>query len=162
MRSAVMASRNFAETPEAAGSSDRARRDGSLGYVIMAAHRAFTRALRQRLEPHGVTLAQWYFLRELWQDEGLNQRELSRRVGVSEPTTVTALNLMARRDLIERRRENGDRRTLYVYLTPKGRALRRSLLRDGLVVNADAARDLPAASVERVKRLLLQMIDNLD
>jgi DNA-binding MarR family transcriptional regulator len=157
-----MASRDFAETPAPARSSERAQRDGSLGYIILAAHRAFTRALRERLEPHGVTLAQWYFLRELWQGEGLSQRELSRRMGVSEPTTVAALNLMTRRELIERRRENGDKRTLYIYLTPKGRALRRSLLRDGLSVNTAAADDLPPAEVERVKRLLLQMIDNLD
>ena len=156
-----MASSSIAEKPEPVRLSDQARRDGSLSYIIKTAHRAFTRALQARLKPHGVTLAQWYFLRELWIEEGLNQRELSRRVGVSEPTTVTALNLMVRRKLAERRRRNGDRRTLYIYLTPKGRALRSSLLSDGLKVNNDAAHGLTAADIERMKRLLLQMVDNL-
>ena len=156
-----MASSDIAEETGPLRQSERARRDGSLGYIVKVAHRAFTRALQECLKPHGVTLAQWYFLRELWIEEGLSQRELSRRVGVSEPTTVTALALMVRRKLAERRRRGGDRRTLYIYLTPKGRALRGTLLDDGLKVNNDAARGLAAADVERLKQLLLRAVDNL-
>lgn len=142
--------------------AERARRDRSLGYIIKAAHRAFTRALQDRLRPHGVTLAQWYFLRELWTEDGLTQRELSHRVDVSEPTTATAINLMVRRKLVERRRANGDRRTFYIHLTPRGEALRQSLLSDGLRVNLDAARGLPERDIAKLKTLLVQMIANLE
>ena len=41
----------------------------------------------------------WYFLRGLWEEDGLTQRELSDRVGSMEPTTQTALRSMGKRTL---------------------------------------------------------------
>lgn len=134
----------------------------SIGYLIKESHQAFTRALRARLAPHGITVGQWFFLRELWGEEGVSQRELSRRMGVSEPTTVTALNLMAARKLIERRRKGEDRRSLYVFLTPKGRALRDRVLPDALTANDAAARGFSDAEVVRLRATLGRLIKNLE
>src|SRR3954465_10604952 len=67
---------------------------GSLGYLIRDANRAFQRLLEKRIAPHGVTRGQWYFLRVLWEEDGISQRELSLRVGMMEPTTVIALRSM--------------------------------------------------------------------
>ena len=67
---------------------------GSLGYLVRDANRAFQRLLERRISPHGVTRGQWYFLRVLWEEDGLSQRELSARVGMMEPTTVIALRGM--------------------------------------------------------------------
>ena len=52
---------------------------GSLGYLVRDANRAFQRLLEKRISPHGVTRGQWYFLRVLWEEDGLSQRELSAR-----------------------------------------------------------------------------------
>ncbi len=46
--------------------------------------------------PYGLKRGQWYFLRVLWTEDGLSQRELSARVGTMEPTTVIALRSMER------------------------------------------------------------------
>ena len=62
--------------------------NNSIGYLARLAFRSFSRALEKRTLPHGVTAAQWRFLRVLWLEEGITQRELSRRVGLREPTTV--------------------------------------------------------------------------
>ncbi len=134
----------------------------SLGYLIKESQRAFTRALQSRLEPWGITVGQWFFLRELWGEEGLSQRELSRRMGVSEPTTVTALKLMVERKLIERRRKGEDRRSLYVFLTPRGRALRDRVLPSALTVNDAAACGFSAKEVAKLRATLGRMIRNLE
>jgi hypothetical protein len=63
----------------------------SVGYQIRATHWALQRFLQLKIEPHGVTPGMWYFLRALWHEDGLNQRELSRRVGTMEPTTLSAI-----------------------------------------------------------------------
>ena len=68
----------------------------SSGYLVRDAHRAFQRLLERRIAPYGVTRGQWYFLRVLWNADGLSQRELSMRVGMMEPTTVIALRSMER------------------------------------------------------------------
>ncbi len=100
----------------------------SVGYQLRMANRATQRYLQVRIEPHGVTPGMWYFLRSLWQEDGLTQRELSRRIGTMEPTTLTALAAMEKAGLITRDRDARDRRKLSVRLTEKGHALKHDLL----------------------------------
>ena len=109
--------------------ADMFRQSGmSLPRAAREAHRAITRALQNRIADHGISMGQWYFLRALWEEDGLTQRELSQRVGMMEPTTVTALNTLERCDLVQRVRNPHDRRKVNIYLTPKGKALRSEIL----------------------------------
>src|ERR1700689_4772784 len=100
----------------------------SSGYLVRDAHRAFQRLLERRIAAYGVTRGQWYFLRVLWNADGLSQRELSARVGMTEPTTVIALRGMAASGLIRRVRGDDDRRKVGVFLTAKAKRLRNELL----------------------------------
>src|ERR1700679_1011863 len=93
--------------------------NSSLGYLFKEAHTAYTTALRRKLKPYGITLAQWYFLRELWQHEGLTQRQLSRRMKISEPTAGSALLIMEKNGLIARKQNKDDLRGLHIFLTEK-------------------------------------------
>src|SRR5215470_14389547 len=99
----------------------------SAGYLVRDAHRAFQRLLEKRIMGHGITRGQWYFLRVLWSEDGLSQRELSSRVGMMEPTTVIALRSMERAGLIRRSRSVEDRRVTRVRLTAKAKRLRNEL-----------------------------------
>src|SRR5262245_1918180 len=82
----------------------------SSGFLVRDANRAFQRLLEKRIAPYGVSRGQWYFLRVLWAEDGLSQRELSARVGTMEPTTVIALRSMERSGLIRRVRSTDDKR----------------------------------------------------
>ncbi|WP_411288765.1 MarR family winged helix-turn-helix transcriptional regulator, partial [Phenylobacterium sp.] len=97
--------------------------NNSLGYLTRIAFRSFSRALEKRTLPHGVTAGQWRFLRVLWREDGLTQRELSRRVGMREPTTVTALKGLEKSGFVRRKQSDADRRKIHVYLTPTARKL---------------------------------------
>jgi DNA-binding MarR family transcriptional regulator len=74
-------------------------------------------------------------LRLLWEQDGLTQKELSSELGLTEATTVTAMDVMETRGLIQRRRNAQDRRKLNICLTPQGRALKRRLLPYAAEVN---------------------------
>src|SRR5437870_665414 len=76
--------------------------DESVGYQVRTTHRLLQRMLQVSIEPYGVTLGMWYFLRALWEEDGLTQRELSRRIGTMEPTTLTAIQTMERSGLVKR------------------------------------------------------------
>lgn len=102
--------------------------DMSIGYQVRATHRALQRFLKGKIAPFGVTLGMWYFLRVLWEQDGLTQRELSERVGTMEPTTLTAIQAMERNGLVERVRNAEDKRKINVFLTKKGNGLRRVLM----------------------------------
>src|SRR5436305_14751879 len=111
---------------------------GSLGYLVRDANRAFQRLLEKRIAPHGVTRGQWYFLRVLWNEDGLSQRELSARVGMMEPTTVIALRSMERSGLIRRVRSTDDKRKTHVWLTPKAKRMRGKLLQVARTITDEA------------------------
>src|SRR3989337_2199173 len=100
----------------------------SSGYLVRDAHRAFQHVLEQRIAGFGVTRGQWYFLRVLWIEDGLTQRELSARVGMMEPTTVIALRSMEKAGLVRRVRSRDDKRRTHVWLTAEGRRMQNRLL----------------------------------
>ncbi|MGH6968132.1 MAG: MarR family winged helix-turn-helix transcriptional regulator [Stellaceae bacterium] len=133
----------------------------SVGYQVRWTHRALQRALEARIRPYGITLGMWYFLRALWEEGGLSQRELSERAGTAEPTTVTALRAMERRGLVVRVQNRNDRRKFNIYLTKTARALRELLLPEARDVNRVATAGLSAAEVEALKRTLTRLRANL-
>jgi len=134
----------------------------SSGFLVRAANRAFQRALEVEITRHGVTPGQWYFLRVLWEQDGLNQRELSGQVGMTEPTTVVALNSMEKAKLIKRVRSTSDKRKVHVFLTAKGKRLRDVMLPLAREVNAVAEVDVSAADKAAFRRVLAKMIENLE
>lgn len=117
--------------------------------------------MRTRLQTHDITPGQWYFLRTLWAEEGLSQRELSRRVGTTEPTTVSALRLLDRNGLIRRVRNPTDRRTINIFLTDKARALRDELMPLAVDVNETATAGLSAEEFGQLRALLHRIRENL-
>ena len=135
--------------------------NNSLGYLCRIAFRSFSRALEKRTLPHGVTAGQWRFLRVLWLEDGLTQRELSRRVGMREPTTVTALKGMEKSDLVRRQQSSEDRRKIHVFLTPRALALRARLAPYVAEVNEIATEGLTAEEIETLRRLLQHVGRNL-
>jgi DNA-binding MarR family transcriptional regulator len=147
-----------AETPE----DDILPPSRSVGYLVRQTHRAFTRALQARIAPRGVSIGMWFFLRALWQEDGISQRELSRRVGMMEPTTASALGNMERKGLVRRIRNRSDRRIVNVFLTERGRALRRELLPLAAAVNAEALRGISGNEVAHLRALLAKLQARLD
>lgn len=133
----------------------------SLGYLTRIAFRSFSRALELRTLPHGVTSGQWRFLRVLWQGDGITQRELSRGVGMREPTTVIALKSLEKSGFVVRKQSTEDRRRIHVYLTPLAKKLERKLLPAVAEVNEIATKGMTPKEVEQLRRLLAKVGENL-
>lgn len=156
---AAIKSNRALEAP-AAGPADLQPED-SAGFLIRDTHLLFAKALRNRLQTHQITPGQWYFLRALWAEEGLSQRELSRRVGTTEPTTVSALRLLARNGLISRVRNPDDRRTINIFLTDKARDLRTELMPMAFDVNENATAGFSPAEFSQLRSFLRRIRENL-
>jgi len=133
----------------------------SVAYQLRDAYRSFARALQKGLEPHDVNAGSWLFLRQLWEKDGLTQRELTERVGLMQPNTNAALKQLSRRGLIRQTVDAKDRRKINILLTPKGRALRSKLIPLAIRIRNDAVRGIGAADLELVSRVLAKMKANL-
>ena len=132
-----------------------------LAHLVKDATRALVRALQVRLAGHGVSFGHWTYLRILWEQDGLTQRELSAQAGVMEPTALGALRAMEERGYVTRRQRRDNRKNVYVHLTAKGRALKDRLVPLAEDVNRVAVAGMSDADIVRLRRLLLAMIENL-
>ena len=135
--------------------------DDRLAHLVKDATRALVRALQVRLAEHGVPFGHWTFLRILWEHDGLTQSELSTEAGVMEPTTFSALKAMEKLGYITRKQVPGNRKNVYVFLTARGRALKRKLVPVAEEVNRLAVTGLARKDVERTRAHLLAIIENL-
>lgn len=132
-----------------------------VAFLLRDTQRALSRLLSARIAEYGVSIGQWYFLRTLWDEDGLTQRELSLRVGMMEPTTVTALNGMEQNGLVRRVRNPHDRRKMNIFLTDRGRALKAQLVPIEAELNRLAVEGISARDAEALERVLRQILKNL-
>ena len=135
--------------------------DDRLAHLVRDAARAFVRALTVRLAEQGVSFGHWAFLRALWEQDGLTQKQLSDEVGVMEPTTFAAVRAMERLGYVRREQREGNRKNVHVVLTPSGRALKRRLVPMAEEVNEIGLAGVDAAQVATVRRVLVTVIANL-
>jgi DNA-binding MarR family transcriptional regulator len=135
--------------------------DDRMAHLVKDATRALVRSLQTRLAGHGVSFGHWTFLRILWESDGLTQSELSREAGVMEPTTFTALKAMETRGYIVRRQLAGNRRKVHIFLTAKGRTLKRKLVPLAEDVNHLAVRGVASADIAATRRTLVAVLVNL-
>jgi MarR family transcriptional regulator, organic hydroperoxide resistance regulator len=156
------------QKPAAVGDTQRLLRhwreavpNDRMAHLVKDATRALVRSLQTRLAEHGVSFGHWTFLRILWESDGLTQSELSREAGVMEPTTFTALKAMEARGYVVRRQLAGNRRKVHIFLTAKGRALKRTLVPLAEDVNRIAVRGVTAADVAATRRTLVAVLMNL-
>jgi MarR family transcriptional regulator for hemolysin len=92
-----------------------------LQFVELA--RRWRRALDYRLAQTGLTDATWAPLVRLHDvGDGLQQKDLALRAGLSEPSLVRLLDILEDGGLIERRADETDRRAKLIFLTDAGRA----------------------------------------
>lgn len=120
------------------------------------------KVLKGRLAAHGITLAQFSLLRELWTENGIKQNELSERLGTTQPATVVTIDSLEKRDLIRRERGTDDRRVVRIFLTPEGAELRDVILGYAYDLAQAAVVGLPPAEVELVRTRLIAMRTNLE
>jgi MarR family transcriptional regulator, organic hydroperoxide resistance regulator len=135
-------------------------RDHNIGYLLHDTTRLLMRLLQQRLDAHGITLGNWFILRELWESDGLILRELASRMDLLGPSIVAAVDLMEKRGLVSRERNRIDRRQVHVFLTEKGHQMREPLLelsRDATMIGVRGFKD---ADIVQLRRLLLIMREN--
>jgi MarR family transcriptional regulator for hemolysin len=147
--------------PDARSVTRFADPNNSVGYLTRIAFRAFSRALERRTMPFGVSAGQWRFLRQLWIEDGLTQRELSQRVSMREPTTVTAVNSLVRSGFVDRVPSVSDRRKIHIYLTARGRELQAALLPFVAEVNDLASKGVDPAEMDIFVRVLGRINANL-
>ncbi|MFV0512867.1 MAG: MarR family winged helix-turn-helix transcriptional regulator [Jhaorihella sp.] len=133
-------------------------KQNSAGYLANHMARLFANRLHRRIGPLGLSPARFPVLLELWEQDGLTQSELVRRLDVEQATMANTLGRMERDGLIERQPSRTDRRARLVYLTPKARALQADAVAAAQAENRQALSSLSEAEQARFLDLMRRVI----
>ncbi|WP_117193108.1 MarR family winged helix-turn-helix transcriptional regulator [Rhizobium terrae] len=110
-------------------------RSHSATYLAGQLAKGFARSLQKRATLLGFSPGQFPVLLELWQEDGLTQKQLLDKLEVEQATLANTLSRMERDGLIQRTPHPSDRRAQIITLTALGREL------EGRAVEAAAEAD---------------------
>jgi DNA-binding MarR family transcriptional regulator len=134
----------------------------SLGYHVRQLAETWQDVMDQEGELRGVTVSQWRYLRELWEEDGLTSGELTRRVGRQGPTTVVAVQGLERAGFVRVVKSREDRRKSIVYLPARGRRMAQTMAPAIDDVNGRALVNLTESEIRTFKRLIVRIQRTLD
>lgn len=97
--------------------------DELLCFALYSANNAMGRLYRPLLARHGLTYPQYLVLVALWQGDAQKVNDLGAALNLESNTLTPLLKRMEAADLVQRRRNPQDERSVIVSLTTKGRAL---------------------------------------
>lgn len=126
----------------------------SAGYLLHDVHKMQSRLLQEELAKFGVAFGSWYYLRVLWDQDGLNQHDLSKRVNVNDASTRTAIDRMEQDGLVNRQPHPEDRRQSCIFLTKRARDLRSKLMPIAIELN----RALVTGFSEKEQRAFIDLL----
>jgi MarR family 2-MHQ and catechol resistance regulon transcriptional repressor len=105
-------------------SPSQPQRHALKAYVkLMRASSAVTRRLHAYLVDYGLTTSQFGVLEALYHLGPMHQKEIAAKILKTDGNITMVLNNLARRFLIDREHDPGDRRRITVRLTQEGRQL---------------------------------------
>ncbi|MEM1370958.1 MAG: MarR family transcriptional regulator [Pseudomonadota bacterium] len=114
-----------------------------------------------KLAPHGITISQAWVLVHLWQDDGLSQSTIAKRMDIATVTTSKLIDRLEGHGFVERKVDPNDRRSNLVVATQKGRTLMKVLTRIVFEVDEVANAGIDAADLETTLNVLGRMRRNL-
>ena len=117
--------------------------------------------MSEALTEIGLYAGQEMFLWQLWQQDGLMQSQLVERMCVQPPTVSKMLDRMEKAGLVERRPDSEDSRISRVYLTEQGHRSQRAVRDIWTDIEQCITGGLSVEERIVLRRLLLQVHENL-
>lgn len=133
----------------------------SFHYLIMAEHSIFQKELLNRLKDTGLTIGQPKVLDYLKDHDGAGQKDIARGCHIEPGTLTTILNRMEDAGLVERRMLNGNRRSLYVFLTAKGKEQLKPVTEAFSGMEEEAFRGISETERKTFMDLMLRVYENI-
>lgn len=107
------------------GNDEFLKLDNQLCFVLYACSRGLTRTYRPLLAELDITYPQYLVMLVLWEQDGVSVKALGGRLFLDSGTLTPLLKRMASSGLIERKRSATDERRVHIFLTAKGKALKK-------------------------------------
>ena len=131
------------------------------GIIVRIALRIKNEAQRVfKTEGCDVTPEQWGVLKMLLETGGHSQRELSEKTFKDMPNITRILDILEKQGLAVRKRHEKDRRSFKIFLTGKGRKVKKKLSATIMLIEEKVNKNLSRSEIACVKKVLRTIYRN--
>lgn len=135
--------------------------DTCVAYITDNSSKIICDAFSERLKKLGVTRVQWIALYYLGKEEYISQKELAKKMKVKESSIARLIDRMERDGLVERIRNQQDKRFINLSLTAKGKELTIKLLPEGKVFQDLLYKNISDEEIKNFTMILAKMVNNV-
>ncbi|WP_313345986.1 MarR family transcriptional regulator [Sedimentibacter sp.] len=132
-----------------------------MGHITENAIKQISEAFGRKLQDSGITRIQWIALYYVKAKKRISQRELSNLMNVQDSSAGRLIDRLERDGLIERERNDIDRRVIYITLSDMGDKLISDLMLIGIKFNNDLVAGIDEEELIIYERVLKKMISNI-
>lgn len=129
-----------------------------INFILTKVQQSVQQFFKGELEQFGITPGQYMVLKCLWDENGTTVKQMADRLQLDSSTITGILDRLENKGMIKRKHDLIDRRALCVVLTPKGKALEKSVNQAIINANHKVLGSLENQESEDLK-LLLQKIN---
>ena len=112
------------ENSRAIDKYDCIRLDNQLCFPLYACAKEVVRKYRKPLDEIGLTYTQYVVMMVLWENGGMTEGELGKRVHLDSGTLAPLLKRLEKQGLVNRIRPDNNERKLFLTLTEEGEAMK--------------------------------------
>lgn len=135
--------------------------DKGFGFLLTDSARLLSKLVDRRLQPFGLTRAQWAVLAILNRHDGLSQSELADELEIEKSTVGRLIDHVEANGWIERRPMPSDRRLWLVHLTDRAKSLIETVMAVILATRAEMLRGLSSEQQQHLSHGLVFLKANL-
>lgn len=133
----------------------------SFHYMLMVNQAVFHKKLLAGLQGTGLTLGQPKVLDYLKDNDGVNQKAIAAACHIEAASLTSVLGGMEAKGLIERKTQNGNRRSLHVFLTEKGKSMQKCVEREFAALEKLAFTGIPPREQEAFLQTFSRIYENI-
>lgn len=133
----------------------------TLHYLLMADHSMFQRALSASIKDTNLTSGQPKVLDYLLTHDGSVQKDIASACHIEPASLTSILNGMESKNLIERKEQNGNRRSSYVFLTETGHKFAKRLEKEFIKIEEVALSEFEVEQRNQLCDLLSRLYENM-
>ncbi len=107
-----------------------------------------------------ITTEQWVLLMNLYEKDGQSQTELANDSFKNAPTVSRIIDLLVKKELVERRVDREDRRRFHIFLSPAGKETVEKVFPSVIALRKKGWNGLSSDDYQTFMRIMDQVFDN--
>jgi MarR family transcriptional regulator, organic hydroperoxide resistance regulator len=138
--------------------------EDTLGYIVSKAHQAMLNQFSYLLKTNSlnVTVEQWAVLNIAFTLPGISQSDIARMTQTDKANIMRMLDLLEKKNFINRKSDENDRRLHRIYLTRDGEEMLETILPLAEETNRMSATGLSPEELDELKKMLRKIRANTE